>query len=404
MAALVGGRKHLPSIRMVSGKHVFNLACSATKGTFIQGMCLNSCIMSTPEMSSSRKSFGVGQVLRTARHALCAVAVMVIGMCMPGKVSQATESKAGTFDRGDNALWMRRHWLHENPTKEEIAALVESLRAHGIRRIYPFLGPMDRDGWPGWRSKTGLVRYVPERAGAFLAEIHRVAPEISVIPWTGGILDSDVRLRDEKQRRAFAEHARQLIALGADGVHLNVEPVPSWTGGYLEFLREVKAAIGEHTLSVAAYPPPTPLQPAGEVHWELPFMREVCRNANELAIMAYDTGITSAPVFEGLISRWTRELAATLSPPSAGGCEWLMGIPAYDDDKDYHRPEVETIEHSLKGLLSGLRSTKGAEHFRGVAIYASFTTGEQKWAVFDRLWRGVEPAKVPPPDPGNTTE
>ena len=102
------------------------------------------------------------------------------------QASAAGEPKAGAFDRGDNALWMRRHWLHEGPSKEEIAALVESLRERGIKRIYPFLGPMDAEGWPGWRSKAGHTRYVPGRPGAFLAGIHEIAPEIRVIPWTGG--------------------------------------------------------------------------------------------------------------------------------------------------------------------------------------------------------------------------
>lgn len=311
---------------------------------------------------------------------------------------------SGSFDRGDNALWMRRHWLHEAPTPDEIAALVESLRARGIRRIYPFLGPMDNEGWPGWRSKNGPVRYVPERAGAFLAEIHRIAPEIRIIPWTGGVLNRDVRLDDPAQRKAFAAHARRLVELGADGVQLNVEPMPSGSPGYLELLREVKAAIGGRTLSIAAYPPPTSHQPSSDVHWDLPFMKQVCHEADELAVMAYDTGIASPPVFEKLIADWTRELAATLPPPSAGGCEWLMGVPAYDDDKDYHLPDVETVAHSLNGLNNGLKTIERPEHFRGVAIYASFTTDAHKWAVYDRLWRGIEAVTSPPPDPRNTAE
>jgi hypothetical protein len=341
------------------------------------------------------------------RIAKCGVlcALIAIGLSIAAHPAQAAETKPAVFDRGDNALWMRRHWLHEGPTGAEIAALVESLKARGIRRIYPFLGPMDREGWPGWRSKAGLVRYVPERTGAFLAEIHGLAPEIRVIPWTGGNLDSDVQLHDEKQRRGFVSHARRLIALGADGVHLNVEPLKSGTTAYIELLREVKAAIGKHTLSVAAYPPPTAFQPDSEVHWELPFMREVCKNTDEIAVMAYDTGITSAPDYESVLASWTRQLAATLPPPSRGGCEWLMGVSAYDDDKEYHRPDVETIEHSLSGIVAGLRGIKTPpSNFRGVAIYASFTTDERKWAIYDRLWRGVEPVTVPPPDPRNTTE
>ena len=83
------------------------------------------------------------------------------------------------------------------------------------------------------------------------------------------------------------------------------------------------------------------------MHWELPFLREVCRNANEIAVMAYNTGLTSPRAFETLIAAWTKDLAAALPSPQAGGCEWLMGVPAYDDDKDYHRPDVETVERGL---------------------------------------------------------
>ncbi len=347
-------------------------------------------------MSSSRPAVVIGILLAALCLAAAGTSIIAGAGARPGR--------AVGFDKGDNALWLRRHWMHENPAQAEIAALVESLRARGIKRIYPFLGPMDPQGWPGWRSKAGFVRYDPERAAAFLSEFHRMAPEIRVIPWTGGLLDSDVRLKDEAQRRAFAGHARRLVEAGADGIHLNIEPLASGTSGYLELLRDVKAAIGGHTLSVAAFPPPIPGQPPEDMHWELPFLREVCRNANEIAVMAYNTGLTSAPAFEKLIAAWTRDIAAALPSPREGGCEWLMGVPAYDDDKDYHRPDIETIEHSLNGIVSGLRAAKPAEHFRGVAIYASFTTDERKWAVYDRVWRGTEPVASPPPDPRNTTE
>jgi hypothetical protein len=338
--------------------------------------------------------------MRLSLGAICSLAAVT------GIIAAATgaEVKTGVFDRGDNALWMRRHWMHENPAPVEIAALAGSLGAHGIKRIYPFLGPMDREGWPGWRSKAGFVRYDPERAARFFAEMRRIAPEIRVMPWTGGLLDRDVNLKDERQRKAFADHMRRLVEAGADGVHLNIEPLASGAPEYLELLRNVKAAIGPRTLSVAALPPPIPGRPGEDMHWELPFLREVCRNADEIAVMAYNTGLTSPPAFESLIATWTKDLAVALPPPRTGGCEWLMGVPAYDDDKDYHRPDVETIEHSLNGIVAGLRAVKNLEHFRGVAIYASFTTDERKWTVFDRLWRGAEPASSPPPDPQNTRE
>lgn len=318
--------------------------------------------------------------------------------------AQAGEERPGAAWRDGNALWMRRHWLHEEPGKDEIAALAASLRERGISRIYPFLGPMDGEGWPGWRSKSGHRRYMPERAGPFLAEIHRIAPEIRVIPWTGGNLGADVHLEDEAQRKAFAAHARRLIELGADGVQLNIEPLRSGAEAYLTLLREVKTAIGKRTLSVAAYPPPALAESDLDTHWDPSFMRKVCRIADELAIMAYNTGLVSASAFEGQVSAWTRQLAGSLPGPEAGGCEWRMGVPSYDDDKDYHRPDVETIEHSLMGIMSGLRGIESAGGFRGIAIYASFTTDERKWAVYGRLWLGNAQFSSPPPDPRNTAE
>ena len=119
-------------------------------------------------MSGSSPRCGGNIFLRIMLCALClTVAVVCVLVALPGSSGRAAEAKNGVFDRGDNALWMRRHWMHEGPTTGEIAALVESLRARGIKRIYPFLGPMDREGWPGWRSKAGFVRYDPKRTGAF---------------------------------------------------------------------------------------------------------------------------------------------------------------------------------------------------------------------------------------------
>ena len=339
-----------------------------------------------------------------AKRGLMLAGLLLFAFCAIAAGVKAVELKGGGFDKGDNALWMRRHWLHENPSGAEISALAESLKARGIKRIYPFLGPMDAQGWPGWRSKAGFVRYDPGRAARFFAAFNRAAPEIRVLPWTGGLLGRDVNLKDAGQRKAFAEHMRRLVEAGADGVHLNIEPLASGTPDYLQFLTEVKAAIGSRTLSVAALPPAMPGEEADDMRWQLPYLADVCGKADEIAVMSYNTGLTSAPAFEARIADWTRDIAAALSAPQAGRCEWLMGVPSYDDDEDYHRPDVETIGHSLNGIVAGLRVIEPPARFRGVAIYASFTTDEQKWAVYDRIWRGREPVTSLPPDPRNTTE
>lgn len=303
----------------------------------------------------------------------------------------------GRFDRGDNALWMRRHWLHGPGgygagDARDVRRLGRELDALGIRRIYPFLGPMDEVGWPGWRDDGRIRRYEPERAQRFFATLGEVAPEITVLPWTGGNLGQDVRLHDAEQRAGFAEHAARLVALGAHGVHLNVEPLPDGTEGYLELLRAVREAIGPSAiLSVAAYPPITPLHPYRDVHWSLEYTRQVCLVADEVAVMAYDTALASPGAYERLVAQWTRELLATLPSPSEGGCEVRMGVPTYEDDEPYHRPEAENVEHALRGILYALAQDPLPRPLDGVAIYASWTTDAREWGVYERLWRGRAP-------------
>jgi hypothetical protein len=90
---------------------------------------------------------------------------------------------------------------------------------------------------------------------------------------------------------------------------------------------------------------------------------------------------------------------ANLPPPQEESREWLMGVPTYDGGKDYRRPDVEAAGRSLKGIPAGLRGIAPGTGFRGVAVYAPFTTGEAKWAVYGRLWPGRDAFTTPPPDP-----
>jgi hypothetical protein len=76
-----------------------------------------------------------------------------------------------------------------------------------------------------------------------------------------------------------------------------------------------------------------------------------------------------------------------------------MGVPAYEDDEPYHRPHVENIEHGIRGVKQGLaRLDEIPGHFRGIAVYASWTTDVQEWDTYQRLWRGKESVGLVVPD------
>jgi len=110
--------------------------------------------------------------------------------------------------------------------------------------------------------------------------------------------------------------------------------------------------------------------------------------------MGYDTAQRVPVVYETLVADWTRDLIETLPPPSEGGCQWSMGVPAYEDDEPWHDPATETIEHGISGVRRGLAGRRPPEHFTGISLYASWTIDSGEWSTYERLWRGREPSGV----------
>lgn len=302
-----------------------------------------------------------------------------------------------------HALWLRRRWLHEPRTDAEVRTLVARLHAHDIDTIYPFVGPMRPGGRFGWRDGDTLREYDRATAKAFFARARAAAEAdgsklgLRILPWTGGVLHRDVHLADPRWRADFVEEARALVELGADGVQLNIEPMPSFEPGYLELLAELRAGLGpDAILGVAAYPPPTPLHPYADLHWTLPFLAEVCRAADDVAVMAYDTSLTTEEAYATLMTDWTDALGATFPERSApGGCAWRMGVPTYEDEEAWHHPDAET----LRAAIDGIAAATAERRHDGLAIYASWTTGAADWATFDLRVREFGPMDVNAIDP-----
>ena len=59
---------------------------------------------------------------------------------------------------------------------------------------------------------------------------------------------------------------------------------------------------------------------------------------------------------------------------------------------------METLEHGIQGVLRGLSGRPVPDHFTGIAIYASWTTDADEWALYERSWRGREPSGTVVPD------
>lgn len=284
----------------------------------------------------------------------------------------------GRHDKGQNAIWLQHGWLggdewfaryHKDKTlfrnDEQLSKLYSQLKENHIKFVFPHLCPSLKDG--------SLAVCDDQQAEKFLDKLDGV----SVLPWIGGVLGTDVFLNDPAWRSNFVDSSVALLKKHPrlSGIHLNIEPMPSGEKNYLVLLDELRKKLPRgKIISIAAYPPPTLLHPSSIVHWEEPFSRKVAQRVDQVAVMLYDTAIRTPKIYQELMKTWTRQSLDWYSPNQV-----LLGIPAYDDEGvEYHDPKTENIPNSLAGIHAGI-SDPMPKNYQGIAIYCEWEMDQQKW-------------------------
>lgn len=327
--------------------------------------------------------------LRRALLVILGLAGLVVALgAYLGYSTPAPDTAPHPFNQDRNAVWLEHRWLERPQPAADIDALLQTLSQHGVRYVFPHLIPFGSDG--------RLPAHSREQMRAFLAAAQRVAPQIKVLPWVGGLRagykrqrQGTIDLADLAQRQRVVAECRGLIDEGFDGIHLNVEPVDDGNLEYLALLRALRAAVGpDRLLSVSATRPgPTALPFAPNFLWSLGYYARVAALADQLVVMAYDTGLPTPALYRRYVSfasaATTRALIA-----SQGHARVLLGVPTYDDTGLMHRRGVETPENALLGVVAGLRGLGGGGTFEGVALYAEWTTDADEWQVYESVWRG----------------
>lgn len=291
------------------------------------------------------------------------------------------------FNHDRNAVWLEHRWLERRHPEPEMEALFGRLRARGVAYVYPHVIPFDAQG--------RLPAHDREQMRAFLAAARRVAPDVRVLPWIGGLRrgwkrqrPGTVELGDLAQRQRMVAEARGLVDEGFDGVHLNVEPVDDGNDEYLALLRALRTAVGPgRVLSVSAIrPAPVGLPRAPNFAWSPGYYARVAATVDQIVIMAYDTALPTASLYRRYV-RWAARSVAGALDASRSDARVLMGVPTYEPYGFMHRRGVETPENALAGVVAGLRGLGAGGTFEGVALYAEWTTDEADWAVYERYWR-----------------
>jgi glycosyl hydrolase family 18 (putative chitinase) len=228
-----------------------------------------------------------------------------------------------------------------------------------------------------------------------------------VLPWVGGLRVGYRRsragtldLRNLAQRQSIVAECRSLVDEGFDGIHVDIEPVNDDNDDLLALLQALRTALGpERLLSISAIRPgPFRIPLVPNYFWTHDYYVRVGRSADQLVVMAYDTGLPTAPLYQRYLTYVARSITSSLMA-SGSSARVLVGVPTYDDTGFMHRAGVETPENAILGVVAGLRGLGANGTFEGLALYAEWTTDEAEWATYERLWRGRRAAEPAAPGP-----
>jgi hypothetical protein len=327
----------------------------------------------------------------TRARLLARLAAVVVVAGLAGLVyfayAPVEDNDAHPFNHDRNAVWLEHRWLERPQPLPEMEALFAKLDRRGIAYAYPHLIPFDATGQ--------LPPHDREQLRAFLATARRVAPELKLLPWIGGLRrgykrqrPGTLELADLSQRQQMVAEARGLVDEGFAGVHLNVEPVDDGNDDFLALLRALRTAVGDdRVLSLAAIrPAPLGLPRAPNFAWSPDYYARVAAIVDQIVIMAYDTALPTASLYRRYV-RWAARSVAGALDASGSDARVLMGVPTYEPYGFMHRRGVETPENAIVGVVAGLRGLGAGGTFEGVALYAEWTTDESEWLAYERHWR-----------------
>lgn len=303
-----------------------------------------------------------------------------------------------------NALWLGTEWTYED-RGAAINTLVARLGENQIGTVYAWVSWLKDDGtWAGRRDLTNTFSEVEGQVKDFVQQFKAAYPDVKLFGWLGvasNLSDGTDRLSDTTVQQAVADMSERVITeFGFDGVFLNAEPVWNGDEGFLDMLRTVRLKIGETAQIAVAIPPdwspvgvdiPVPPLIVPGTIWDLEYKQRVALLTDQMAIMAYNSGLTSdagftAADYELWMAYQVKTYAEAVNQLQSGTVVFI-GIPTYPAELPAHDPLVENVGSAIRGIRAGLQEAGGAAaSVRGIAIYAEWTTDDTEWAQFKTLW------------------
>lgn len=323
------------------------------------------------------------RILRVVAVAVGAVLALAAGSWL-APVTAAVGTPGAARSTGHDAEWLGHAWVDGRKGPRDVAALARQLRGTGIRDVMVHAGPYADDG--------SLDPALRPRARWLVGALHAALPGVRVQAWLGDLVGPghlDLGSADTRGRVLAGDRA--VLADGFDGIHYDFEPVPDGDADLLTMLDATRALTrarhvvlsvsASHLQPVPGLAGPVALLPVRGALWSGGYLRRVATRVDQVALMAYDTGLWDSHAYTGYVRQQTVEALRSVPPDVA----LLIGAPAYHDENAVHHWRAETVAASLRGIRLALGDRVPDRDF-GVALYVDFAASDSDWASFRRDW------------------
>lgn len=282
----------------------------------------------------------------------------------------------------DLAAWIGIEWAMEPHTDAEIRQFAAELQARPIRYGYFYVSYLKPDG-----TFNPTFAYAAE----FTRRMREAAPDIVLLAWIGVPIQAENeagetinRLESAVIRTQTALFAAMTVRdLGFDGVHLNAEMAHDGDVAFLSTLSDIRRELPDgaffstttHALRLT-HPVTFVPYPSVAHHWSADYLRDVAALVDQVALMAYDSGLPFPADYRRWMAYQVREATGALADRATS---LIVGIPTSEEWTPSHQTQGETLDAALWGLRAGLAESRLPERLNGIAVYPYWETRASEW-------------------------
>jgi hypothetical protein len=275
----------------------------------------------------------MGRCVR-ARGLLAACAVLALAAA-PAARAELSPAEALTY--------IPAGFIHNEHPPAVLEETLEALDVYGISQNLLPVKNFKRGGALklSKRERAMFGRWVAATDGYDAAH---GAGILAVASLGGKVKGTSLNLEDPAVRANMVAGVETVLALGAGGVSLDLEPYPT-SPGFLALLEEIDALFartGFHgRLAVTA--------PATVGRWSPAYLEAVTARLGQVDPLFYDSERTTAAAYE----QWVREGLAYYSAHTAPGTRIVPDLPSYGANR-WHIPAVENLSTATTAVEEAL--------------------------------------------------